>query len=305
VYTTYDVANRPVSDHLNGGPASATQSLGEALLAAIGWAVPPPDDPGSAEPQLALALCVLVGVAIAIRSRRLRWLAVGWVLVVLLYGAAAGSNSDLAKLLTGAWYKDKYRIFVLLAVVGIPLAAVAIRSIGSAMRPRFRVWGRIALPAFVVALAVVGAGFAPLAASIHRTFSPSTFVSKDDFLLMPRTADLVGSDSVVIGNPWDGSTLAWALGGTRTLFPHLAGEWSADQLLIAQRLDLALEDPSVCEAVDRLDAHYVYRSDGLLWGNPPEAQQFVGIDRASEGSGVLTLLAREGSSSVYRISACD
>lgn len=304
IYRAFDVANRPISDHLNGGPATATQDLGGALLAAVSWAVPPPDAVDTAAPQLALALAVIAGVVLGMRSRRLRWLAIAWILVVVLYAAAAGSNSDFAKLLTGLWYKDKYRLLVLLAVVGIPLAAIAIRRIGSSIAPRLRAAAYVVLPA-VAALALVGPGFEPLASSINRTFSPSGFVNEDDFALMGRASEVVGRDAVIVGNPWDGSTLTWALGGVRTLFPHLAGEWSPDEVQIAQHLDRALEDPTVCAAVARTGAHYLYRSPGLLWGQPPEAGWFVGIDRATESAGILTLVAREGSSALYRISACD
>src|SRR5690606_7489460 len=58
VYRNFDVANRPISDHLNGGPATATETLWSALLHAMGLALPPPDGVGEAQPQLALALAV-------------------------------------------------------------------------------------------------------------------------------------------------------------------------------------------------------------------------------------------------------
>lgn len=304
VYRAFDVAERPISDHLNGGPATATQSFGDALLGGLAWAVPPPDGVGDAAPQLAFAVLALAGLAIAIRSRRMRWLVVAWALVILLYAAAAGSNSDLAKILTGLWYKDKYRLLAPLATVGIPVAAIAISTFAQRIRRGARAIATAAATALAAALALL-LGFTPLGAAVHRTFADSEFVSADDRALMGRLGEHMDEGAVIVGNPWDGSTLTWALGGVESLFPHLAGEWTADEELLAHHLDAAATDPAVCDAVERTGARYLYRSEGLLWGSPPEAGWFWGIDGAREDTGVLELVDREGGSTLYRISACD
>ena len=49
--------------------------------------------------------------------------AVTYLAIVLLYAAAAGSNSDLAKLATGLWDKDKYRILAMLPTIAVPVVA--------------------------------------------------------------------------------------------------------------------------------------------------------------------------------------
>ncbi|GAB3397337.1 hypothetical protein GCM10027515_01440 [Schumannella luteola] len=330
VYRNFDVANRPISDHLNGGPATATRTLGEALLQAIGLAAPLPDSPGTAAPQLALALALLVGVVIAARSRRMRWLALAWVIAVVLYAAAAGSNSDLAKVLTGVWYKDKFRLFVLLAVVGIPLAAVALHQVGTLVprlaerllrrehrgsaaddrdraRSALRIAAVLVLTLAVAVPAAIGPGMRDLSTSTAREFALNDqgFLGRADYRLLERLPELVPAGETVAGDPWDGSTLTWALGEREALFPHLAGLWTPDQLTVAQRLDQAAVDPEVCAALDRLDVRFVFHSPGFLWGAPAEAAGFAGIDRAVTTPGVLTPVANDGASTLYRVSACD
>lgn len=306
VYRNFDVANRPVSDHLNGGPATATQGLGVSVLQALGLAVIPPDGVGSPLPQAVLAALAIAGVMIAFRSRRMRWIAIAWALAIVLYAAAAGSNSDLAKILTGVWYKDKFRLLATLGVVAVPLAAIGLRHAAALLPTRARAFGGGAL-ALVAAGGSLALGFSPLAASVQRTFTPQDggFIGPSDYTLMARLADTVPEGESVVGNPWDGSTLTWALGGRRAVFPHLAGEWTPDEITIAQRLDQAADDPAVCAAAERLGLHFVYVSPGMLWGSPAEAAFFAGIDRARDTPGVLDEVDREGPSALYRIAACD
>jgi hypothetical protein len=107
----------------------------------------------------------------------------------------------------------------------------------------------------------------------------------------------------VAGDPWDGSTLSWALGDRRSLFPHLAGEWSPDQLLVASALQTVRTDPVVCAAVQRLGIRYVVEDPELLWGRPADAAPFVGFHLAVQQH-VLIPVARIGSAGLYRIPDC-
>src|SRR5690606_4442883 len=129
VFRYFDVAARPVSDRLNGGPATAHQGFGETLLLAISGApiVSPFETPTA--PAILLSLAIAGGLAAVVIVRREWWILAAVVAVVLLYAAAAGSNSDFAKILTGLWYKDKYRLISLLPVLAVPLVAVAVGAV--------------------------------------------------------------------------------------------------------------------------------------------------------------------------------
>src|SRR5690606_40780711 len=126
----------------------------------------------------------------------------------------------------------------------------------------------------------------------------------DEYEFLTHVDEHVPEGAVVAGNPWNGSSMSWAVGGRRALFPHLTGEWSPDALLVASSLDRAGADPAVCQAVRRLALEYVLDDPGMLWGNPQEAEAFRGISAAPD-SGVLTEIARSGDTVLYRVSACD
>lgn len=308
VWRTYDVANRPISDHLNGGPATAKQTIPEAVAQALTLS---PAHAFEMLPAVLLAAAVLFGAVVAVRSGR-GWLAVAWVLVVVLFALASGSNSDLAKLATGIWYKDQFRLFALLPIVGVPLATGAVMEVARRIGGRFGT--RAALPAAAVATALLAAtswaspASAGVRADIGAVFATPpagapAMIDAEEYAFLTGIAEYVPEGEIVAGNPWNGSALVWALGGREALFPHFTGEWSADEFLVAAALDRAGDDPEVCAAVDRLGLHYVLTDLSLLWGDPAEAALYSGIDRAA-GSGVLSEVARSGDTALSRITAC-
>ena len=126
----------------------------------------------------------------------------------------------------------------------------------------------------------------------------------DEVALIEELSSLTPPGSVIVGNPWNGSTLSWAVGGREALFPHLTGEWDPDRLFIQQWVDRVTLDPAICAALDRMDAHYLLDSKGLLWGGDPQAQEFAAVDRAATAPG-FELIAQRGDNRLFRITACD
>lgn len=313
VYRTFGVAERPISDHLNGGPATARQGIGDALAQVVAHApLLAPHETASA-PFLLLALATLVGAAFAVRRHEVRWLVLSLLVVAVLYALASGSNSDLAKIATGIWYKDKYRLLALLPTVAIPLAVLAAVELGRLVA---RGRTRIAASAMAATLALVAlTSWGTVVWGGTRASIDDVFVIRDakhgalldsgQFSLLTRLPDLVPEDAIVVGDPWDGSALSWAIGERKAMFPHFTGEWTADEYLVASWLDYWDRDPAVCDAVTRTGAAYLLHSKGSLWGDPPEESRvFAGLTRAV-GTDLLTLVASEGGTSLYRITGCD
>jgi hypothetical protein len=308
VYRTFDLAHRPISDHLNGGPATANQGLLASFGQAIGLA--PPDPNGGAVLPVAwlLAALVLVGAVLALLRAGTRWLVIAWALAILLYVLAAGSNSDLAKLATGLWYKDKFRLFALLPIVQTPLVALVGVRIAELGRARIRVL-TAAIAAVVVGAASLtsnAVGSAP--AMVAQVFAVPAqkdghLLDADELRLLERLPQLVPAGQIVAGDPWDGSALSWAIGDRRALFPHLTGVWTLDQWVVAAHLDQVRTDPAVCSAVHRLGVRWVVEDPDLLWGGSPDAAPYAGFHRAV-AAGVLEPVAHEGSAGLYRIPAC-
>ncbi|TPW73561.1 hypothetical protein FJ658_05090 [Schumannella sp. 10F1B-5-1] len=317
VYRAFNVAARPISDHLNGGPATARQGPLPALLQGVGLApLDPRVDTVVLAPAIGIAALAAVGAVFAARRRGQRWLLAAWLVSLLLWVLASGSNSDLAKVLTGVWYKDKFRLFPLIALTALLLATLTITVFADAVLRRTRTpeRRRTVLVAVVVATAVIataGAQLPSTSSSVAAVFrlpnstKSGALLDRDEYRLLARLDRTVPAGDIVVGDPWDGSALSWAIGSRRSLFPHLAGVWSPDAVTIAQRLDQAAVDPEVCAAVNRLDAHWVVHDPELLWGQPAEAQFWAGIDRAVATPGLLTEVDAEGSSRLYRVSICD
>lgn len=314
VLVWFDVGARPISDRLNGGPATATQDLGTSLWQAVTMSPDLPPDGSPAVPAPLSVLLVLVGIVVLVRRRRHLWLPVSFAVIALLFTLAAGSNSDLAKIATGFWYKDKYRLISLLPTLAVPLAAIGIAAVVHAVGSRASRLASIVV-ASVAAVAVVAGALLSLLAGGTRDSLEATFavpegakhgalLDRDEERLLREVGDHVPAGERVVGNPWNGSALTWALGGRESVFPGLVGDWGADRWVVAQRLDQARVDPGVCAALDRLNAHYLFHDPELLWGGDPQAAAFAGIDRAI-GTDLITEVAREGDSVLYRISACD
>ncbi|WP_375399766.1 DUF6541 family protein [uncultured Amnibacterium sp.] len=323
VYHYYDVANRPVADHLNGGPARAREPLWQALLQGLlSTSLVSP----SLEPlpiPLLLAVVVLLGLVALLLRPGLRWPAVAYLIVVVLYASAAGSDSDLAKVLTGLWDKDKFRIVALLPTLGVPVAAWAVVAGAGELtqvvrRPRLRRIepGRRTLIAVGAALTVLvavsawaGGPMGDMRAAIGQVFSLPTsdkndlLIDADQTALLQSVGRYVPAGQVIIDDPWNGSALAWALGGRQTLFPHLGGYWGKSRATIAKHLNAYKTNPKVCTAVRKLDLHWVVSDKQKLYGGSKEAKAFKGIDKAVKGKGVLKV-ASVGSSALYRLTAC-
>jgi hypothetical protein len=125
----------------------------------------------------------------------------------------------------------------------------------------------------------------------------------DEVALLSRVGRTVPADQVIVDNPWNGSSLAWAIGGRRTLFPHFGGYWGTERKLIARHLDAYRSQPAVCRAVKRLDLHWIVADPQRFAGFKKEARAFRGVDRAVRGPGV-TKVDSVGSTALYRLDAC-
>jgi hypothetical protein len=318
VFRFYAVGARPISDRLNGGPATARQGLVESLLQGLTHSVVigPPERP--LPPALLLAALTLAGLWLALRRPQYRWIVVAYLALIVLYALAAGSNSDLAKLLTGLWYKDKYRLMSALPILAVPLAAAGFTAAVAALRTRLvgsrRPWARTAWIATAGLVVIAGTSWfggsqAGVRASISGVFrvpdvTDREILSEDDRDLLLQLPEHVPAGERVAGNPWDGASLAWAIGDREPLFPHLIGGWDRDRRIVAERLDRVSEDPAVCDALERLDTHYLVHSEDLLWGGNRQAEYFGPMTAAADAPG-FEEVARAGTSVLFRITACD
>lgn len=287
------------------------------------------------QPQILLAVAVAVGFVVALRVPAWRWLPLSYAVTAALYVVAQAGEEPHRSDWTGFWYTDPHRLAALLPMIGVPLAAFgawraaqrARAAIVRAERRRRASDGRSprylnSVPiTFAVTLAVAClATFAlsrqiPLRDSFQAmtdVYSPDAtaseseeLLSQEEYVLLEQLDDIVPPEVTVVGNPWDGSTMAWAVGGRETIFPHPGMTPSGDREIIAQRLNDALTDPAVCKAVNDLDVGYVLRMGKPLWGYGADvrATRYPGL-RGLEEDGVAEVVAEVGSAELLRITAC-
>ena len=320
----YDVGTRPIADHLNGGPALARETFPQALLQGLlaTSLVVPGQTP--LPPSVLLAGVAFVGLIAALLRPGLRWVVVVYLGLVLLYGFAAGSDSDLAKIATGLWDKDKFRIIAILPTIGVPLVAWTVvagtaeltatlrgrRARRSDPRPVTVVAATAVVTAAVAVSAWAGPALGGVSSAMGEVFSlPQSqkgglLLDADEMALLEAVPRFVPEGDVIVGNPWNGSALAMALGDRRVLFPHLGGYWDYDGRVIQRALDDYRTDDRVCPAVRAEDVRWVITDPGRLRGDRKAASRFAAIDRVVEVPGAARLVASSGSAKLWRLLAC-
>ena len=284
------------------------------------------------QPQLVMAVLVLLGGVAALLVARWRWLVGSYAILGLLFVIAQAVRlPGLRGLATGYWYSDAVRLAALLPVVAIPLAALGTGMlatlVGRVLRPlRQGRHGATAagelrrVPVAATVAVVVVAGLAaavvlPRTATVRASYdalgifysfdpvasdSPE-LVSQEELEVFDVIADTVPEGVAVAGDPWDGSSMVRAFADRVAIFPNPRRVSGDDEVLIQQRLNQAAVDPAVCDAVERLDLGYVTRFGRHLWGGWPG--EFGGLD-GLEDAGVGELVAEVGEARLYRITAC-
>lgn len=303
--------DRPLDDRLNGPQARADQSPGAGLLQVLGQAWPTGVTGTVTGMSPLLAAAVVIGLVVAARTPRLRWLVISYALMAGLYVAAAGSDGALVKLVTALWYKDRYRLASAIPVLGVALATIGILALSAVLARRPAVRRAVAIgSAWVVGLTSAAilavTGTSESAAVVFRLTArhDQTAIASGDQMQFLRTLSVhIPEDQRIANDPWDGSTLALVLGHREPVFPHVNGQWDPDRQMLAFHLDQVGTDPAVCAALDRLRVRFVLYNDHEFAGGDPAGNLFPAVHRAVE-AGMFPLVATDGRTSLYRIEQC-
>lgn len=288
--------------------ATIPSALGQAILNA----------PDRSRAAWLVSILMVVGLASA-RRARLAWLALAWLVIVGLWLVVAGAGPSRTRtFLTGIWYNDPWRFAAMLPVVALPLAAVGLSVVAQwlndALRsPAARLRGGAAAVTTLVTLVttlllVAGTQWASYmnvavdkASSLYALTADSPLVSADEAAVLKRAAEIVPPDAVIATNPWNGSSMAWALEGLRTTTTHIFYTSSPDLDTINNTLDEADARPATCAAINRLDVHYVldFGKREVHGGDHP----YPGFDSLASARGFREV-ARQGSAALYEVTAC-
>lgn len=272
---------------------------------------------GALPPAIGVSILLVVGIVVALRSPRWRWLAVSWAAFALLYVVAVGTDLPIVKrALTGPWYGDSYRLAAIAPITVLPLAAIGLtaiavwfaRSIGSESARRRVGGGAVAAVALIGAVGVIVAPVIQLRVAhtpdeqSRYALNDDSFLTADAHALLQRLPENLPDDALIIGNPSTGVGFAYALGRrdvvTRTWSPPISSAWD----LLADGLNDAGTDPAVCEALA------LYGSPGyVLDFGPGDTSPGRYIMRGMtdfEGRNGFELVDSEGDASLWRITAC-
>ncbi|AKT52388.1 DUF6541 family protein [Arsenicicoccus sp. oral taxon 190] len=270
-----------------------------------------------------LAVFVVLGVVEAIRRRQHVWLVVAHGCVVYLYMQAAGSDDQLSSDLTRFWYNDRFRVAAILAMTALPLAALGAEAVRRAVAswvaggPARWVGGarrHTVLATLLVGLAVVAltpGRWMPTGPyqTIVDSYSPT---NPDEWLLDRYERQLYertlrpshpGDDRKVAGNPWNGAALAGPVSGRPSLFGHLINISDPDHTLLRKRFNTLDHDPAVCAAIRRLGVGFATEDTKYFQPWDKRIVDYSGLTGFGQVKG-LTLIAREGTTSVYAVTGC-
>lgn len=283
-------------------------------------------------PQYALGLLVLAGAAhILIRDRGLIWLLVSY-LISLVFFVVAASFGDvwIKHFLTGFWYTDPYRVASIVPIAGIPVAILGLYGIGallvdliekivsSATWLKGATYGILSL-LFAAAIYIPGV----LGSADSNIFKFLRFASTDAAVAENRVAyseaeksfvdqakQIVGDDSVVLNNPFDGSMVAYGLSGlpvyNRSRTSYDTPSESHESAVFREHLNELAVNQEVQDAIDTVGAEYVLSLDKsanrmrILFYNY-DRDVWSGFTQLSDETPGLELVLSDGGMKLYKI----
>ena len=281
--------------------------------------------PGATVPiGIAYGLLTL-GAAWSARSRRDQrpWL-VMWLLALTLL-VLTGGPQWAGRQLGSPWYLQKARILPLAILPSLILLAQ-----GGAGQPGQRLWALLrrtasrlggARPRPMAAAMLVAIVLLPVAARVpvERTLVTSvydpqriqygTLLTKDAITLIQRSRSRLPDDAVVLGAPSRGAAHLWSLGGVHVVYPMraAAAPGTPEAALASAWPALGQKGSQTCALLNQLGVRYFYSSSdatasGSVTGAAPLRWDARLTQVPTEG---LELIDSEGSTALWRITACD
>ncbi|MFB7890763.1 DUF6541 family protein [Microbacterium sp. NPDC056044] len=287
------------------------QSIGEVLLQS--W--------GGVAISLAVAILLAVGLVRAVRHEDYRGYAAatGWLIVGLVYVAAAGTDEFLRILVAGPWYSDATRVAAFAPIVTLPLAALggktAWRWMASAAGDRTprgpfaRATASILAIGLFVVLVVVSPAVRTTDAWTRSVFTPTdnpmisrAAVGPDERAVLDEVVNVVPESDVIAGNQRDGSNFAFAITGRRVLMPHVLSGMTPLKQAFYDGFATASPGDAACTATRELGVKWIlqFHPDQLL----PTVERYRGLEGLDDSANV-ELAYRKGDSSLYRVVGCD
>lgn len=240
------------------------------------------------------------------------------VVVAVFYVVAAGvGNTVVRDTVTGSFYNNTPRVAALLPIAVIPLAALGVERVWRLVHERGPVrglvgsTGRRGVAVALVALAVLTVALQGRALdkgldgveAAYRVTDDARLLSTDEEMLLNRLDEVVPEDAVIVGSPWTGTSLAYAVADRRVLYTHILMDVTPDMQIVTDELRDARPGDEVCAAAERLDVEYLL-DFGRREVQDVGPHEYPGFTYPAM-SGAFELVDREGIARLYRFTACD
>lgn len=295
------------------GPSTVDTAVREVLLFTH-------DQPSS---QLLLAVLAAAGLVVVASVRhQWCWWALGGLFFAVSFVVAASPlvEQPWARVVSGPWYNDRWRILAQVPVFAAVLIGVGadalddgVRRVSdglAAARRSPRRPGVVLGPATVVVLLLVAyarsdAGYVERNADrFDFAWSPGPLVSDLELEGMRRLAELVQPGERVMNDPRDGSAYLYPLTGVRTVFGHIDDVHGDGQTVLGKRFSELDDDERVQEAIRDLDVTYVMTSRGALEVGDDVFDFGEGLEDLDEAD-ALELVYENPDTRIYRVALPD
>ncbi|WP_460800597.1 DUF6541 family protein [Microbacterium sp. GXF6406] len=277
------------------------QAAGEALfLSPVGRAT-----------GFLLGPLAMIGMVYVVRARRWWILAMYAVSVGFFLVSAWLPALGIRSFFVGVWYDDTTRVGALLAILGLPLAALGAAMVAGWIQS---LWSRkrsSRVISMVMCVVVAALGSTHLVAMLNdlrfmrnvsfRFSVDSQGLSPEEAELFGRMEEILNEDALVIGDPLTGAGLLYAYTGHDVVFPHVNGRYGEDAALLAR--ELSVGGYAMCDAIGRLGVtHAVDLGDRVLFENHYSTYSGLhGLDTST----VLMEIERVGEATLYEVTGCD
>ncbi|MFW3387108.1 UNVERIFIED_CONTAM: hypothetical protein RF648_13980 [Kocuria sp. CPCC 205274] len=272
-----------------------------------------------------LVVLTAAGVYAAISRRRLRWLVLGHLSLVLLYAVSAGGEEGpWREWLAGGWYVDSYRLAATLPLTAVPLAALGAAHVVEGLaagatalasfagRPRA---ARAALPVAALVVLALVVPYSQIGSLTQATRwgkqyyaweGAESVLTRDEYELLEDLDEFTDPEDVIAVNPWNGGSLAFAV-GERPVTQYHVGTPGPEVREIVTGIDAAVPGSPACEAAEELDVRYVLDfGTQFIIPDEPSALAYTGVNAVDPAVDLnLVLVERNGQAALYEIVGCD
>jgi hypothetical protein len=243
---------------------------------------------------------------------------VPFAIAALFFVLASGvsSGNPLREAVTNPWYNDPYRLAALLPLACIPIATLGALAIVNAAADYLahRRLSRLLSP-LLSALALVALFCVALGPNVTRTAEQargayvmdgsSRLLTDSEARLLERVDQAIPDDALIVGSPWTGASLAYALTGRQVMELHIFGQRSPGELYLDEHLADIDTDPRVCDAIRELGVDYVLDfGKANVVGDPGSATDWDGIQSIPPAQGLIVVDSEGPDARLLQVSGC-